>query len=406
MLDRTVDEDPPRPLAATVEMDETQPIAKFQPPGPGLAGSTLPQGGVARGAVDLNRTTPMVPLAAVRAAAGLPGSPSPAEGVPAQIDGWVVERLLGTGGMAKVVLARRPGDSVPVAIKLAHMRGREVCERFRREVLATSLVRHGSVVRQLGSGFLPDGTPYMVLEYVAGRELREVLREKGRVPVREALSVMVQVLAALDAAHAAGVLHRDVKPENVLVTDVGGQLQAKLMDFGLARIDKDQAAAEIDEDVFHTVATNVVSGSPPYLLPERNPRRAARPPRRPLRRRRRAVRDALGRAPVQLLDARRLRADARLQAGAAALGAPRVGRGPARARRPRRLAPGEESGRPSRRRSRRPRRAGAERRPRARARGRARGDSPRGRARCPRGAGARDHADPLAAARPDPDGRR
>jgi serine/threonine-protein kinase len=195
-----------------------------------------------------------------------PPAPSPVEGVPSRIGDYIVERTIGVGGMGLVVLAKKPSEPKSVAIKVARGRGREVTERFRREVLATSLVRHGNVVRKLGSGFLADETPYMVLEYVAGRELREILKEKTRLPSREAVSIFVQLLAALEAAHAAGVIHRDVKPENVLVAEFAGMSLAKLMDFGLARIDKD--TAEVKEEVFQTIATNVVSGSPPYLAPE------------------------------------------------------------------------------------------------------------------------------------------
>jgi serine/threonine protein kinase len=189
---------------------------------------------------------------------------------PAKVGAYEIVRVLGRGGMGIVLEARHEKGGQTVALKLAHVKdavsGAEVKARMRREILATSMLHHENIVQVLDAGETEHGTPFLVMELVTGRELRELLRERKAFPPREALSIFLQVLAAAGAAHRAGIVHRDLKPENVLVADEGGRFAAKLMDFGLARILEIDPAHE--DKVFQTHAQDTVSGSPQYLSPE------------------------------------------------------------------------------------------------------------------------------------------
>ncbi|MEZ0229964.1 MAG: serine/threonine-protein kinase [Planctomycetota bacterium] len=198
-----------------------------------------------------------------------PGLRSPLRGstaVPNRVGAYVVEGMLGKGGMGMVLLARHESGGDQVAVKVGLQTGDEVKARMRREILATSMLHHENIVQVLDAGDTEDGRPYLVMEYVKGRELRDLLRERKHLAPREALAIFLQLLAACGAAHRAGVVHRDLKPENVLIIEDGGKLAAKLMDFGLARILEVDPAHQ--DHIFKTQATDVVSGSPQYLSPE------------------------------------------------------------------------------------------------------------------------------------------
>jgi eukaryotic-like serine/threonine-protein kinase len=153
-------------------------------------------------------------------------------------------RLLARGGMAEVweghdqVLAR------PVAIKLLHphLAGDEAfVERFRREAVAAARLVHPGIVATYDAG-TDDGTAFIVMELVRGHTLREALAESGPLPTAVAVPIAAQVADALDHAHRAGLVHRDVKPANILVADQPGAAAAvgvKVADFGIARMEPD-----------------------------------------------------------------------------------------------------------------------------------------------------------------------
>ena len=147
-----------------------------------------------------------------------------------------IERLLGRGGMSSVWEAYDEELGRPVAIKLLHARRLEsadAVDRFEREARTLALLAHPGIVTVIDRGET-DGRPFIVCELVDGRDLHERIALEGPLPMREALAIAVQVAAALAYAHARGVIHRDVKPHNVLLTDDG---HAKLTDFGIARVD-------------------------------------------------------------------------------------------------------------------------------------------------------------------------
>ena len=147
-----------------------------------------------------------------------------------------IERLLGRGGMSSVWEAYDEELGRPVAVKLLHARRLEsadAVDRFEREARTLALLAHPGIVTVIDRGE-NDGRPFIVCELVDGRDLHERIALAGPPPAsREALAIAVQVAAALAYAHARGVIHRDVKPHNVLLTEDG---HAKLTDFGIARV--------------------------------------------------------------------------------------------------------------------------------------------------------------------------
>jgi serine/threonine-protein kinase len=181
---------------------------------------------------------------------------------------YVLQHLLGQGGMASVHLAHDTVLGRPVAIKTLHTElGREASfrERFRREAQAVARLQHTNIVTVYDSGeeVTPDGAtvPYIVMEYVEGQSLRDVLNqsiaEHGAMPAEQALKITAAVLAALDVSHDQGLVHRDIKPGNVMVNTKG---VVKVMDFGIARA--------MQSGVSSMTQTGMVVGTPQYLSPE------------------------------------------------------------------------------------------------------------------------------------------
>jgi serine/threonine protein kinase len=152
--------------------------------------------------------------------------------------GYVVERMLGRGGMGAVFLARHPRLSRSDALKLMSeelSRNDVYRQRFVAEADIACQVQHESVVRVYDRGE-DDGRLWLTMEYVDGRDLAQILSDERRLPVPRAVALTDRIAAGLDAIHAKGLLHRDVKPANILVTrDVLGTERALLTDFGIAR---------------------------------------------------------------------------------------------------------------------------------------------------------------------------
>ncbi|WP_407912950.1 protein kinase domain-containing protein [Kitasatospora sp. NE20-6] len=181
---------------------------------------------------------------------------------------YVLQRLLGQGGMASVHLAYDTVLDRQVAVKTLHTElGREASfkERFRREAQAVARLQHINIVQVYDSGedVAADGaaTPYIVMEYVEGKALRDVLNEAvaqhGAMPTDRALKITAAVLSALEASHDQGLVHRDIKPGNVMVNTKG---VVKVMDFGIARA--------LQSGVTSMTQTGMVVGTPQYLSPE------------------------------------------------------------------------------------------------------------------------------------------
>lgn len=169
-----------------------------------------------------------------------------------------IVELIGAGGMAQVYRAMSISNEREVAIKVLREEFRdnpEFLRRFEREARAVLHLSHDNIVRAYGIGQY-DGIPYIVMEYVPGKTLKQLIQETGRLPVQTAMRFVCQILDALSAAHAIGIIHRDVKPQNVIVTAEG---DAKLTDFGIAR--------DVEANTM-TFAGDTVIGSVHYLSPE------------------------------------------------------------------------------------------------------------------------------------------
>lgn len=151
---------------------------------------------------------------------------------------YEITRRIASGGCGTVYHARHRGTGHEAAVKLLHGSLAvlpKMIERFAREVRVVDLLRHPNIVAVHEVGALPDGRPYYAMDFVAGRNAAQIIDARGRLPPAEALAMLTPVCAALDAAHAAGVIHRDVKASNILVSH-DDPPAVKLCDFGIAKL--------------------------------------------------------------------------------------------------------------------------------------------------------------------------
>ena len=171
---------------------------------------------------------------------------------------YAIERELGRGGMASVYQARAPGRAEPVAIKVMNPNVADALDskRFIREMVIAASLDHPLIVPLIDSG-RAGGVLYYVMPCVSGESLYERLQRERRLPVPEALAIARDVATALGYAHERGVLHRDVKPENILLA----RGRALIADFGLAR-------AIGAADYTKLTATGVIVGTVYYMSPE------------------------------------------------------------------------------------------------------------------------------------------
>jgi eukaryotic-like serine/threonine-protein kinase len=177
------------------------------------------------------------------------------------IDGrYLVERLLGSGGMAQVYLVHDEVLDRQVALKILrdqYAEDEEFVERFRREARSAASLSHPNIVSIYDQGRSEEGAYYIAMEYVPGGTLKERIRREGALTPGAAAVVALQIADALSEAHEKGVIHRDIKPQNVLVTEKGN---VKVTDFGIAR-----AAASASSGA---TATGTVLGTVDYMSPE------------------------------------------------------------------------------------------------------------------------------------------
>jgi tRNA A-37 threonylcarbamoyl transferase component Bud32 len=179
-------------------------------------------------------------------------------------DTYRVVRYIGRGGMGEVYEATHARLAGRYAIKaLLHEFAElpEALERFRREAQITSSLRHPNIVQVVDFNQLPDGTPYLVIEFLGGHDLGATLQKSGPLPVADALSILEQVASALTAAHEQEIVHRDLKPQNIFLVPIAGQTRplAKVVDFGISKI---KAASQ------HLTRELTAMGTPQYMSPE------------------------------------------------------------------------------------------------------------------------------------------
>ncbi|HTR56021.1 MAG TPA: serine/threonine-protein kinase [Kofleriaceae bacterium] len=175
-----------------------------------------------------------------------------------------IERVLGRGGMGVVVEAEHLELRAPVALKFLTDRytdRADVVERFLREARAAAKLRSVHACRVSDVGRLDDGTPYIVMEMLVGRDLARALREDGPLDTATAADYVAQACDAVAEAHAAGIVHRDLKPGNLFVTrQRDGAALIKVLDFGVAKVESEQEHA--------ITSARAVIGSPSYMAPE------------------------------------------------------------------------------------------------------------------------------------------
>jgi serine/threonine-protein kinase len=178
--------------------------------------------------------------------------------------------ILGKGGMGEVYRARDTRLGRDVALKIlagAYTQDPDRIRRFRQEATAASALNHPGILTIHEAGDA-DGCQFIATEFVDGETLRQILNQRGRVPLNEALAIAVQVAAALAAAHKAGIVHRDIKPENVMVRPDG---YAKVLDFGIAKLTQWPDESPDTDHITRTLSQTrdgAIVGTVPYMSPE------------------------------------------------------------------------------------------------------------------------------------------
>jgi serine/threonine-protein kinase len=176
-----------------------------------------------------------------------------------------VVRLIGDGGMGVVYEARHEVLGSGVALKFLHAELAKrpgLTQRFLQEARVSATIQSPHVTHVTDVDTAQDGSPYLVMELLSGQPLQRLLDQQGRLVQDQAVDFALQILAGLEAAHAIGVVHRDLKPDNVFVTPSGGGPLLKLIDFGIAKL---RASSEYTKGL---TRAGVIMGTPEYMAPE------------------------------------------------------------------------------------------------------------------------------------------
>ncbi|MFL6248232.1 MAG: serine/threonine protein kinase, partial [Thermoanaerobaculia bacterium] len=177
------------------------------------------------------------------------------------LDGrYTITDRLGAGGMGEVYKATHTFLGSPRVIKVVHPHisgNTDAKDRFLREARAATKIQHQNVATLHDFASLPDGAHYMVWEFIAGENLAQRLRTRGPLPPRQAVRITLQALRGLDAIHRAGIIHRDISPENLMITDDD---EVKIIDLGVAKVE--------DTDAVSSTRTGIFVGKLRYAAPE------------------------------------------------------------------------------------------------------------------------------------------
>jgi serine/threonine protein kinase len=177
-----------------------------------------------------------------------------------QVGAYRIAKLLGVGGMGRVYKGVHPGIGSRVAVKVLSRECADrpdLVERFFSEARAVNLIRHESIVNVLDLAQLPDGRPYIIMEYLDGAPLADLIGKRGPIPLGGLARLIAEVLDALSAAHQKGIVHRDLKPDNIYVTPAG---RPKVLDFGIAKLRPELGGS--------STQTGSLLGTPHYMSPE------------------------------------------------------------------------------------------------------------------------------------------
>ena len=174
-----------------------------------------------------------------------------------------LETKLGSGGMGAVYLATRLHIGDKVAVKVLHgdlHNDPQAGERFRLEAQTAARLKHPNAVAVYDYGVTEDGLRYLVMELVEGYNLRQIISQQGALPLPAVAEVVSQVCAALEEAHRQGIVHRDIKPDNIIVQEASAGLRVKVLDFGIAKL-RELATTNLTKG-------GSVMGTPRYMSPE------------------------------------------------------------------------------------------------------------------------------------------
>lgn len=179
---------------------------------------------------------------------------------------YLIEELIKRGGMGSVYRGKHILMDKTVAIKVLRPSlavDDAVVARFSREAKAASRISHPHAVNVTDFGEAENGVVFLVMEYLDGRTLKEIIRSEGPMALPRVVEIVRQVAGALDAAHSQGVVHRDLKSDNIMLSQTAGADWAKVLDFGIAKIQQPESFADAD-----LTAPNLVVGTPQYMSPE------------------------------------------------------------------------------------------------------------------------------------------
>ena len=175
---------------------------------------------------------------------------------------------IGSGGMGAVYKALQPQMNRMVGVKILHPKlanRKDLVSRFRREARAMSQLTHPNTVKVFLYGELDDGSLYIIMEFLEGKNLNQTVRAEGPFPMQRALPILIQACGALDEAHKAGIIHRDLKPENIFLVQSGPLHDfPKLLDFGLAKVGERQ----MRPGSIILTQEGMVFGTPEFMSPE------------------------------------------------------------------------------------------------------------------------------------------
>lgn len=178
-----------------------------------------------------------------------------------RVGDYLVDEVIGRGAMGEVYRAHDLEKDQPAALKFLHptvLEERDLVERFMREAEVAGALDSPNVVRVLGTGEADDGAPYIAMELLRGADLAQRLRDKKRLPVTEVVDLVTQVSRALGTADQAGIVHRDIKPQNLFLSGEGRNKTWKVLDFGVSKIRSHSS----------TLTRGAAVGTPSYMAPE------------------------------------------------------------------------------------------------------------------------------------------
>jgi serine/threonine protein kinase/flagellar basal body-associated protein FliL len=180
-------------------------------------------------------------------------------------DKYRIEEELGSGGMCDVYRAIHLGMGKEVAVKVlkpALAADETIARRFEQEARAASRIHHPHAINVTDYGIDGGGTPFIVMEFVKGPTLGELLRKQGALSVERSANILRQACGALDEAHSVGVVHRDIKPDNIIIAEYDGSDWVEVVDFGVAKVLEDVKGRS------NLTGANIIVGTPRYMSPE------------------------------------------------------------------------------------------------------------------------------------------